>query len=616
MIPATLQHAATAAPHFLLNHLWQSSWFAVAMGGLTLLFRRNQARIRFGLWLAASIKFLIPFSLLVVLGNLVSGPRASTTAPPAFYTVIQQAGQPFMDASQATRPFTQSGHSLALLPFAVGVLWFFGFASVTAIWCTRWLRVLAVARKAQPLHEGREVDLLRDLEFINRMRKPVPLLLSRVSMEPGIFGIFHSILLWPEGISAQLSNPQLKSILAHELWHVRRRDNLTAALHMLVEAIFWFHPAVWWIGGQLIDERERACDEQVLHSGNQPEVYAESILRACKFCVEAPISCVSGVAGSDLKRRIMRIMTAQSGKKLSIGGKLTLAAIAITAVAAPVAFGIFNAPHVSAQEIQPAIVPGAAFDQVSIRPSDPASDKSSMRIEPGVFTQENTSVTALIAFAYGIHEYQVVGAPAWASSDRFDIEAHWKEDSHGKTPIVDSVADTNIAPPPPPPPPPGSVAIGLGPGKLQDKVKTLLAERFNLKLTSESRDLPVYELVVASGGARLTPAASMPASAVAGKAFPMVTVRSGFNGSDGNLVVTNASAAVLADLLSQDLHRKVVDKTGLTGFYDLTVHWPHGQTSAEEVSAAIEEQIGLKLESGQGPVKVLVINQVEKPAAD
>ena len=94
------------------------------------------------------------------------------------------------------------------------------------------------------------------------------------------------ILLWPERISQHLETEHLEAILAHELWHVRRRDNLAAALHMMVEAIFWFHPLVWWLGARLMDERERACDEEVLRLGTRPNVYAEGILRVCKLYLE------------------------------------------------------------------------------------------------------------------------------------------------------------------------------------------------------------------------------------------------------------------------------------------------------------------------------------------
>ena len=66
----------------------------------------------------------------------------------------------------------------------------------------------------------------------------------------------------------------MKAILVHERCHIRCHDNLVAAIHMLVEAIFWFHPLVWWIGARLVEERERACDEEVLRRGADPEAYA------------------------------------------------------------------------------------------------------------------------------------------------------------------------------------------------------------------------------------------------------------------------------------------------------------------------------------------------------
>ena len=123
-------------------------------------------------------------------------------------------------------------------------------------------------REAAPLREGREVEALRRLERMGGIRKRIEILLSRASLEPGIFGIVRPVLVWPEGISEHLEDAHLEAILAHELWHVRRRDNLAAAIHMLVEAIFWFHPLVWWLGARLVDEREEACDEEVLRAGS------------------------------------------------------------------------------------------------------------------------------------------------------------------------------------------------------------------------------------------------------------------------------------------------------------------------------------------------------------
>ena len=72
---------------------------------------------------------------------------------------------------------------------------------------------------------------------------------------------------------------------------------------MFVEAVFWFHPLMRWIGERMVEERERACDEEVLRLGNEPRVYAEGILNVCKLYVESPLVCVSGVTGANLKRK-------------------------------------------------------------------------------------------------------------------------------------------------------------------------------------------------------------------------------------------------------------------------------------------------------------------------
>jgi uncharacterized protein (TIGR03435 family) len=141
----------------------------------------------------------------------------------------------------------------------------------------------------------------------------------------------------------------LKAIIAHEMCHVRRHDNLTSAIHMLVEAIFWFHPALWWIGTRLVEERERACDEAVLQSGNDAHVYAEGILNVCKLYFESPLACVSGVTGSDLKKRIVRIVTERVARKLDFSRKLLLSVAGLIAVASPLVFGLVHVATVQAQ---------------------------------------------------------------------------------------------------------------------------------------------------------------------------------------------------------------------------------------------------------------------------
>jgi preprotein translocase subunit SecD len=119
---------------------------------------------------------------------------------------------------------------------------------------------------------------------------------------------------------------------------------------MLVEALFWFWPPVWWLGTRLIAERERACDEAVLAAGSDPQVYAESILKVCKFYVHSPLACASGVSGADLKQRMEDIMKNTVIARLNRPKKALLAASAAAMLALPLAAGVFTAPPALAQQ--------------------------------------------------------------------------------------------------------------------------------------------------------------------------------------------------------------------------------------------------------------------------
>ena len=319
----------------LANHLWQSTAVTGLAWLLALCLRHNHARTRYWVWMIASVKYLIPFSLLITAGEWL---RSAFNAPlqrPALAAVLEQVTLPFAQtASLNALPYTGETPAppaaaylpVHLLPSILMGVWLGGFLIVVFSWVRGWLRIRA------SIHSSSRAALLAE----------VPVLSSPYLLEPGIFGIFRPVLLLPHGIEDRLSPAQLGAIIAHEMCHVRRRDNLTAAMHMVVEAIFWFHPAVWWIKTRLLEEREQACDEIVLRSGNKAEVYAESILEVCKFCIESPLACVAGVAGSDLKGRIVRIMTGKAASNLGFGRKLLLIAAASVALAIPIVFGLVH----------------------------------------------------------------------------------------------------------------------------------------------------------------------------------------------------------------------------------------------------------------------------------
>ena len=255
---------------------------------------------------------------------------------------------------------------------------------------------------------------------------------------------------------------QIEALLAHEVCHVRRRDNLVAAVHMVIEALFWFHPLVWWLETRLVDERERACDEEVVRWGHEPVVYAESILKTCEFYAESPLTCVAGVTGADLKKRIEAIMRNQDGEVLGAWRKLLLAAAGIATVAAPIVIGTLSAPLLRAQSRAGAAA-GPAFEAASVKPN--RSGDAGWRLEPqpgGRLTGTNVPAAALIRFAYDLPDFQISGGPGWLDSDRFDV-----------------------------------VAKAEGDPSLDQKrlmLRRLLAERFKLTAHTETRELPIYAL--------------------------------------------------------------------------------------------------------------------------
>lgn len=245
-----------------------------------------------------------------------------------------------------------------------------------------------------------------------------------------------------------------------------------------------------------------------------------------------------------------------------------------------------------------------AFEVVSVKPNFSGAAGGSVRITPGGrLVAQNATLRVLIGSAYDVRDFQLFGGPDWVKAEHYDIEAKAQNDA------------------------PTEQMISL-------MLRGLLADRFRLITHRETRDLPVYRLVIAKGGNKLKPA-------VGGNCTPMVpppnpsqidpnTFRpcSGFNTVNGMLRGGRVGMERLAIALSRILGRTVIDDTGLTGTYDVNLLWKPDETqalqiplpvvdpSAPSLFTAIQEQLGLRLESGKGPVEVLVIDAAEKPSVN
>ena len=691
MFPSFWKEAWTAA---LVNHLWQSTVVVLMAWLLALALRNNHARTRYWIWMIASLKFLIPFSLLIAAGESLRAKMAAPIQQPAFADVMEQFTQPFAQAgTSATATSSIAAHAgtasvlihTEFWPVVVVAVWLCGALVIAFSWVRSWWKVRTIVRASSPM------ALLAE----------VPVLSSPNLLEPGIFGIVRPVLLLPKGIDERLTSPQLGTIIVHEMCHVRRRDNLTAAIHMVVETIFWFHPAVWWIKARLLEERELACDEAVLLSGNDAPLYAESIINVCKFYVESPLACVSGITGADLKRRIVHIMAEQAAHKLDLSRKLLLCMAGFIAVATPIVFGLVHINQVHAQTTAenatgiagtwqgtlhpgfrvvlkisrqdgklnavmypidrgarpisassvtlvdstfkadlffakyegklsadgtsivgawksgptpepltlvrattetaweiPAFVPerqmavdaNPSFEVATIKPNNSGSPNVQ---NIGFSGSTNTSLVDLICAAYSLQAKQIVGAQDWMDKDRYDIAA--KVDVQG----LPSHKQAN------------------------SMYQKLLADRFQLKVHYEKRELSAFVLTVGKDGPKLSPTQFTGP----GGGFGYRSIPGGVTIPVTNMNMTDFTQTL--QLLVLD--RPVVDQTGLSGNFDFNLTFApddsqfkgHPLAPVTKAPEGVEEppgffeaiqRLGLKMEAKKTPVDVLVIDHVEKPS--
>ena len=580
------------------------------MWGLTLALRKNRAAVRYWLWLAASVKFLIPFSLLLSMGGHLGWRSAPAITPPQLSIVMNEISRPFAVPAPALQSITPPEPDL--VPRILFAVWICGFAISILLWVRCWLQIRSARRGATPLA----------IDF------PIPVLSSATRLEPGVFGIREPVLLLPEGITECLAPAQLKAILAHELCHVRRRDNLTASIHLVVETIFWFFPLVWWMRARLVEEREQACDEEVLRLGSEPEVYAEGILNVCKSYLQSPLYCVSGVSGADLKKRIQTILTARVAGDLSFVKRAALAVAGLAALGLPILVGIVSAPRIQAQS-QSSSTP--KFETASIKPCEAFRGRSVQDLSPGTFHSECTTVERLVQQAYGLFanghmnpmsSVTITGGAAWTNSALYEIDAK----AEG----------------------PQSQATMNGP-----MLQALLEDRLKLKVHRDSREVPVYTLTVAKGGPKLQP---FPGSCVTldvehppshtesesiqpEQAPPVLCgkARLAANGFD-------MQAATMGDFcmfLLVTLERRIIDETRIAGRFNFHVeftedlrplmvfsHQSHSLPALSEPGApsidpslissvrTVVENLGLNLEATEGPGEFIVIDHVERPTGN
>jgi bla regulator protein blaR1 len=279
---------------------------------------------------------------------------------------------------------------------------------------------------------------------------------------------------------------------------------------------------------------------------------------------------------------------------------------------------------------------GWAFEVASIKPNNSGDGRVMMQMQPGQLRATNVTLRLLIRNAYQLQDSQITGGPGWIASDHFDLIAKMP-DGFQQTP----------GPPP---------AAGGPPTPVQLMMRALLAERFKLAAHNETKDSPIYALVVARSDGKLGPqlkqsdtdcAAVLAAARGRGPgAMPPPPGGPGGRGGDnfpcgirigpGALTMGGTPLTNFAQSLGMFAGRIVIDRTGLTGAYDVNLTWTPDQMprpagggdqppsingaavdpNGPSLFTAVQEQLGLKLDSQRGPVETLVIDHAEKPVED
>ncbi|MBC8025145.1 MAG: DUF3738 domain-containing protein [Steroidobacteraceae bacterium] len=389
----------------LIDHLWQSTLFCAAVWSITLVLRTNGAAVRHALWMLASLKFLIPFSALYMLGAAAGLPSPVEFQPDFF---VVRLGETLAAATPVVSPALElratsglSAPALALVAF-----WIFGAAFVARRWYAGWRAANTLIRATRPAPGS-----------------PPDARVTDEDIEPSVARVFAPVVLLPAALLRRLEPAQLDAVLAHEQEHITRNDVLKDHMHRLVETLFWFHPLVWWIGRRLVDERERACDEGVLARGYDPGDYAAGILAVCRHCRASsarPRYATSGALSGDLTARIRHILGSAPPVAVGLSKALALAMCTMTAATVPLFAGALDGDErrravaaMQANQLDDAIVYVSVSNDERVRRSLDANHHE--------VAIRNFSLRQLVALTYDVAPSQVMGGGVWLDLPRYDF---------------------------------------------------------------------------------------------------------------------------------------------------------------------------------------------------
>ncbi len=463
----------------------------------------------------------------------------------------------------------------------IACLWLLGVASMSLYTMLGWTRVQRLRRHVLQPVDFECLDTLRHRLGITRA---VRVCSSALAQVPSVIGWLRPVILLPVTALTGLTESQLQAIMAHELAHIRRHDYIVNLFQTAIETLLFYHPAVWWVGRQIRQERENCCDDIAVALTGDPVEYASALAEMEQIRVPEPALAANG---GDLLSRIRRLLGEPETFSRSLG-RIGAAALALLIAAVPALLS---------QEAKP------SFEAATIKPNTGGDFGNYFRMMGVTPSMTNQSLKNMILWAYRVHDFQIIGGPGWMSSDRWDLQAKTTQ--------------------------------GAAYDKMQLMVQSLLQDRFKLALHREIKELPIYNLTVAKAGLKIQPNAEgscippdpkNPGPAP-GKTFMDYCGTSGFGRC--SMMGTSSTMTELAEALANPVaaDRTVVNQTGIEFHFRYEVKYapeltaisqpggpPPACGDAPSIFTALQEQLGLRLDSAKGPVEVLVIDHAEKPS--
>ena len=538
----------------------------------------------------ASVRHLL---FATTFGGLLVLPLADAVLPaitvevlPATSIVSSTTGFPSADPSAFGPPsstaFTSPdpGWDKVSLRQALVVAWFLGVVIFSVPIAVGLFQVRRLCGQAVPWQEGQSA--LDRLTLHARVRRPVSLLQHESVPGPLTCGVFRPTILVPAD-AANWSVRTLHCALTHEIAHIHRRDWMIHCVARTICALYWFHPLIWFAWRRLILEAERACDDAVIGRDDGREYASLLISIAQRQVGEGTLPFLAMAGRGDLSVRVAALLD-KGQRRGDVARGWVAAALMVVLFLASSAGAVTFAQSTAAP---PSSTSEPAFDVVSIKRNVSGSEDIGVNIPTGsAFRTVNVAMLGTIMRAYQVKS--VVGAPDWVENDRYDIEA--------------------------------KAATRPAPDEVNAMLRTMLKQRLNLKAHIEAREIPVYALVVARPNhPGLKPFTGDCEASQTTPPGPSGAPPCGYTWSDairsGGITIQR-----LAGLFDWVAGRVVVDRTGLSGRYEFTLRFTPpsvavGSRSEErpDLFTALQEQLGLRLESTRAPVDTLVIDSIQRP---